>query len=596
MMVRRIGGFFSALPVRLKLILFFFVLVALPLILLSTLIFGIMQQSLVAQVENQSVQCIEQSMLQIENNLRELDKNVLTCLWNAQVQQTLQRSYQDETLAQRRANGLDMEAQLQALANTRLDVELLYILRNDEEQYHYATMADPLRALKRVWELRTLLGDDAQANNGRMVWTGEQVFSGYITGIRTIYDVKTLRKLGTFIAEINEQKLRALYTGNKTTNGSFFVIRGPDGKVISSDAPEGADQSALLSLSPGVGALRSTYSNGYFIVGRRSVYLGWDFYQCTPRGELMADVLRMQLVVLGTLILMLAALIVIMMYFAHYMTEPVKNLASLMHSLEQEDFTVRADVVRNDEFGELGRVFNSMAGKLRYLIEEVYQGKLITREAEYKYLRAQINPHFLCNTLDSINWMAQMGGMTDISKMVVALGRLMRRSISDTGEVHTLREELESLRDYLTIQGMRFGERLRYEIAVPDGLLGYIVPKMVLQPLVENAIIHGIEKKLAGGCVSVSAHENSGTLELRVKDDGIGIPGEKAEQVLARGVMRDEKGHGVGISNVNMRVKMLFGNEYGISIQSEPDAGTEMILRAPAVTAVRAVALYPPHA
>ena len=251
-----------------------------------------------------------------------------------------------------------------------------------------------------------------------------------------------------------------------------------------------------------------------------------------------------------------------------------------MLEVRNENFDVVAEVEHQDEMGELATTFNAMTGRIKCLIEEDYKSKILLKETEYKFLRAQINPHFLYNTLDAISWMASMGGNKDVSKMAVALGRILRWSISNTENIVTLKEEVSNTEDYLSIQRIRYGDSLEYVVSVDEPELSMHVPKMILQPLVENALVHGLEMKDGDKRLLIAADSDDSVLKISIRDNGVGMTSEKVEEVMS-GKVRQQKQHGVGLYNVHKRIQMNYGEKFGVEISSTVDVGTEIVITVP---------------
>ena len=249
-----------------------------------------------------------------------------------------------------------------------------------------------------------------------------------------------------------------------------------------------------------------------------------------------------------------------------------------MHEVQQENFDVEILDSRRDEFGLLFSTFNFMVRKIKQLICEVYQEKISQKNAEIKALQAQINPHFLYNTLDSINWMLIERGEMDISDVVISLGSILRYSISGKEGMVPLQDEMQYTDSYLCIQKNRMEERLNYQLDVAEDTLHYIVPKLILQPIVENAVLHGIEPKLEGGTVRVQSFLKENFLVISVKDDGVGMPEEKLEKLKAGISGDDEQYDRIGMKNIQRRLELCFGAESHMEIESSMENGTEVIL------------------
>lgn len=206
------------------------------------------------------------------------------------------------------------------------------------------------------------------------------------------------------------------------------------------------------------------------------------------------------------------------------------------------------------------------------------------KELEYQILQSQINPHFLYNTLNSIKWMATIQNATGIAEMTTSLARLLKSISKGTRQLIPIREELELLKDYVLIQNYRYGGIVKVDYSIPDEtLLGYVIPKLTLQPIVENAIFHGIEAKGENGIITVTLYKKEQDLYIDITDNGIGMSPELINQVLS-GSSEDAKSdffRKVGIHNVNLRLKYTFGENYGIQIHSKEGEYTTMIIILP---------------
>lgn len=253
-------------------------------------------------------------------------------------------------------------------------------------------------------------------------------------------------------------------------------------------------------------------------------------------------------------------------------TGPVKRLESVMEQVRHGRLDVQSEIKSRNEVGRLGEAFNLMITRLNELMRQRERDQEQRRQSELKALQAQINPHFLYNTLDSIIWMAENGNNDEVVEMTAALARLFRSSISESRDTVPLMIEIANIQSYLTIQKMRYQETLNYTIDIPATLRDCDVPKLILQPLVENAIYHGIRGKEKGGKITVTAAAEGERLIIKVEDDGIGMTEEQMNGILEKNP--DSKGNGIGVRNVNERIKLVFGDEYGLSYSSVSGEGT----------------------
>lgn len=266
---------------------------------------------------------------------------------------------------------------------------------------------------------------------------------------------------------------------------------------------------------------------------------------------------------------------------------PIKKLHDVTSTITKNDLQALVTHDNVDEITELGMSFNIMIGRIRELLDAKVREQENLKKAELRALQAQINPHFLYNTLDAIIWMAESKKTDDVIKIVRALSSFFRISLSKGRDWITVGEEIERTRSYLTIQKMRYRDILDYRIEVDPAAADNTILKLILQPLVENAIYHGIKNKRQGGTITVRAQQtDAGEVLLQVEDDGIGFTEEKLAQIQAE--LNDESGEikmesGFGIGNVNKRIRLYYGKPYGLSVASEPSSGTRVTLVIPAI-------------
>ncbi|MGX6443629.1 sensor histidine kinase [Neobacillus sp. K501] len=273
---------------------------------------------------------------------------------------------------------------------------------------------------------------------------------------------------------------------------------------------------------------------------------------------------------------------IISLFFASTITKPVKKLMDLMGKVEEGRFDLRFQSKYQDEIGQLGNSYNKMIQQVEKLIELVYQEQKSKREAELKILQAQIKPHFLYNTLDTIQWMAQEYKAYKIVDIVNALTTLFRIGLNKGNEFITIEEEIEHIKSYLIIQMTRYDSKIEYEIEMDPAVKHYQLLKLTLQPLVENAIYHGIRNKRGKGKITIRIRQKNDALELTVHDTGIGIEKERLQQLNhALETMSDEHKKGYGLYNVNERIKLTHGSPFGLQVESEYEKGTTIIALLP---------------
>ena len=290
------------------------------------------------------------------------------------------------------------------------------------------------------------------------------------------------------------------------------------------------------------------------------------------------EMLRLSAVMGG--VILLAALLTSWL-LSRLLGRPLRGLAAAMERFESDadHFTYRP-VGGTREVRELSASFDHMVVRIQKLMTTVREEEVNLRKTELKALQAQINPHFLYNTLDSIAWMCEQGRSADAVNMVHALARLFRISISKGHELIPISRELEHAESYLQIQKYRYKNRFTYEFRVDEGCLDYYCNKITLQPILENSINHGLELMVDEGCITVEICQEGEDILFRVTDNGVGMSAQQVEAIMSRSPGEQA---GIGIRNVDDRLKIYFGPRYGLRITSEPDVGTCVEIRMPKV-------------
>ena len=284
--------------------------------------------------------------------------------------------------------------------------------------------------------------------------------------------------------------------------------------------------------------------------------------------------------VISAILIMLVAMI-LAAFMSREITKPIKRLSNSMREVEKGNFEdVMLDVQGENEIDRLSANFNMMTTEIKHLMEQNVEDQRQKRKSELMALQAQINPHFLYNTLDSIIWMAEWGKNKEVVLMTSSLAKLLRQSISNQNELVRVEDEVAYTTSYLTIQKMRYKDKLEYEILVEPEILNYKVAKLILQPLVENAIYHGIKYKEGKGRVLVEGFLRGDELILRITDDGIGMSEEKMAHLFEKRET-DRRKNSVGVLNVHERIRLYYGKDYGLTFESTEGEGTKVEIHIP---------------
>lgn len=315
-------------------------------------------------------------------------------------------------------------------------------------------------------------------------------------------------------------------------------------------------------------------------------YTGWKLVGVVPSESLWDNYGQLLLFVLFIVIFSVFLLVLVNLRLSAWITAPLKKLDRAVKELEAGAESVDLQVNGPYEVEHLSRSVQSMVSTMRHLMDDILQQEEQKRRSELDVLQSQINPHFLYNTLDSVIWMTENGRTEDAVVMLTSLARFFRISLSRGSNIITVAEELEHARHYLTIQKMRYKNKFSADISAADGVESLYTIKLIVQPILENAIYHGMDYADGDGRICIQAFREGEDVIIEVADNGPGMPEEVVERLLDQGgayASADTKGSGIGLRNVHRRIQLTFGRAYGLTIFSEPDDGTVVRIRLPAL-------------
>jgi Predicted signal transduction protein with a C-terminal ATPase domain len=279
-------------------------------------------------------------------------------------------------------------------------------------------------------------------------------------------------------------------------------------------------------------------------------------------------------------------IMIICIFFAFSVSNRIakgfNQLITVMGKVQEGKFDIRINSKRRDEIGKLSQAFDTMIAYINNLIRKNYEQKIREKNAQLEALQAQIAPHFLYNALDSINWMLLDKDEKEISAVVIALGDLLRYSIGNKKEMMPVKDEIKQIENYLLIQKVRFEERFTYDIQIESDLAEMLIPKLLIQPIVENSVVHGVEKLLKDGRIEIRGYETERYVIFEVKDNGVGVTGDKLAVILEDSAAKSSNRTHIGLANVNQRIKLIYGENYGIEISSIPSQGMIVKIKLPA--------------
>ena len=397
------------------------------------------------------------------------------------------------------------------------------------------------------------------------------------------YENGTFR--GVILINLNMNKITEICNSFQEKQENFICIINDKGELVY-EQQNGRERFAFdekenrQELNTALGktkesCFRLNYRGEKYLVTRTDMKTtGWTLVSMVPYKSVMAETMAIS----GVMILAVAiTLIVTLLLLNRILTgvvKPLKKLEKYMVQVNPDNMDQRMEILTDDEIGHLSMKFNQMMDRIRDLKEQVIEEQEDKRKYELQALQAQINPHFLYNTLDSIIWMAETND-SNIVAMTEALAKLFRISLNKGNEEISLERELEHVKNYLIIQSMRYADKFTYEISAEPGVERCRTIKLILQPIVENCIYHGIKKKRGTGKITIRAYRREQNLIIEVSDDGYGMPEEICRKILSDEIESENiSGSGIGVKNVNERIQLRFGKKYGLSYSSEEGVGT----------------------
>ncbi len=395
---------------------------------------------------------------------------------------------------------------------------------------------------------------------------------------------------GVLLIDIRYNSLERLFDGVNLGNGGYAYLISSDGEIIYHPKAQLIDSGIVKENNRESAGLKDGNYEEVFdgekrIVSVKTVgYTGWKIVGVTPLDGMSLNNIKTKLLMVFIIAFVLFILSIINSYISTRITDPIKELEKAVNEIEQGNLEVEVRSAGSYEIQHLGTSIQSMARRIRKLMNDIVAEHESKRRSEFDTLQSQINPHFLYNTLDIIVWMIENEKQSEAVKVVTALARFFRISLSKGKSIIPVKDELEHVRNYLMIQHMRYKNKFTYDIEADEDVLELASLKLMLQPLVENAIYHGMEFMDGDGEILVRAWRREDDLYMSVSDNGLSMTQEQVEHLFqAADHTSSGRGSGIGVKNVNERIKLYFGTGYGLEILSEPDEGTTVTAHLPAI-------------
>lgn len=391
-----------------------------------------------------------------------------------------------------------------------------------------------------------------------------------------------MEEQGEVIFEINLESLKNIMKDVDYYENAFWMIRAEDSVIIQKSTGDIEGPNEVLKNMGHSKPVTASIGGKEYRLYNQDLGLGVSVSLGIPEDyaiRILYD--SIDIYVIGILTILAAGLISFGI-FTYKMTRPIEEVREKLKQVQGGDFETKLPDYDNKEFHEISKGFNQMTTEINYLINEVYQKQILEKEMELKFLQSQMNPHFMFNVLNAISLQAKIDGNEQISRHISTFSQLIQSRIyrSDTEKVK-IKQELEYAKYYLEIQKFRYGEQLSYSIDAEERLLEYDIPKLCIQMVAENAVVHGIEPKMGAGNVQIQIFEDSGNIMIRVIDNGVGFNTTGEVNLPLKEEPVSQHHNRVGLNNVNNIIKLMFGKEFGITIFSEEGNGTTVTICIP---------------
>lgn len=403
---------------------------------------------------------------------------------------------------------------------------------------------------------------------------------------RAIMNMKTGEVIGTLFIVLPESVLSKTYMNVLNENNNIYILN-EDGSILSHKDKKMVGinfynmQRFEELFGPDSYALVEKSGKTLFLINSRNGNLGYTIVEETPFEIIMSPLSEVHRIVICVFAACIFAAFILSLWLAGSVVRPLNQLCSSMEHMQNGDLEVTCGAVGCLEVTKLSDGFNGMMNTTRQLLKDVEQKQEQKRKAELDFLQSQINPHFIYNTLFNIKCMAAMNRMHEVEDMITAFGKILENTLNTSKEMLPLSEEAAALAEYVHLLKYRYSNQfeLIYNISRESGRC--LIPKLTLQPIVENAIFHGIEPRNEEGTIIINSWLENGLLTVEIIDDGIGMNRETTESLLKGNGRASGRGHHIGLRNINERLKLFFGSGYGLKIESEEGIGTTVTIRIP---------------
>lgn len=532
------------------------------------------------QIYSKSSQVLMMSSNSIEEQLKRVEEISFTIATDPQIQSDLADLKSEVNRYELYRIEQKIENKLSSYVGSEKYIPSIYIFDSEGREYLGGSSSNPIKETDKHQFLQK-----ASKLHGENYWIERDGSNRLLTSVRQIrsYENLNFENLGKLFIRVDLDRIVNRLPKTHIENAGNIVISNGQQVFYSEKAVDSFKDYNFSTKDDQGYEIEVINGQIYFVNHIKSPYKDWIYWSFIPYNLMFAKITAAKYSLVVFFMFMFVFLIYLGFKFSKRITNPIEDLVLAMKHVQKGDFKVvdkmNPSLIYEDEVGILYCNFKTMVERIDDLIKENYAKQLLLKETEFKALQAQINPHFLYNTLESINWQAKANQQHQISNMVEALGYLFRHSINFKEDIITLENELEIVQNYITIQQYRFEERLEFQLEIPSEVIQCAIPKLTLQPLIENAIHYALEPSIESCVIKIKAYLQKDILFIRVEDNGPGIDPLLLEK-LKIGIVKT-RGTGIGLKNINERIKLSFGEEFGLKIENLSGKGTAVTVALP---------------
>ncbi|MFV9566887.1 sensor histidine kinase [Thermoanaerobacter mathranii] len=547
-----------------KILLSYILIIVIPLIMVAAITGNITSRYINEEVRKSTFQTLNQANKNISKMLENMKNTILYVSMNKELQYNLSRNDKETPFQiNREVTAIRNSILYPGIFNKNYSSIEIFALRKN--QYPMRLEQNDVMSSKVVedkeWYKKTI------QLNGRLYWYINNDFGKQMISVsRLVFDVKNFTKpIAVISVDMDMSKIASIISDiHLGKTGKVYLVDDKGELIYSEDKSFLYPYTTKLYNSSSRSNFITMNGNKIMVIYNTLPQNGWKLVGMIPLNELneKAKMIRNFIYLTALLSVVIAALI--SLYFSYSISQPIIKLATEMKRVEKGNFNISVEENWDGEIGVLYSSFNYMIKRINELIHEVYLSKIKEKDAELKALQAQINPHFLYNTLDTVNWLAVKHNAPEISKIVNSLASILRYSINKGNDVTTVDKELKHVESYITIQKIRFKDKFEVSFNIDKRILHYKTIKLILQPLVENAIIHGIETYEGKGKILINGYLDDGKIVFEVINNGNPIDLDVVNKLLDS---PSEDKDSYGIQNVNERIRLYYGEEYGLYYQ-----------------------------